>query len=292
MWTKRTHRIAPGETLTGIAMQHGFGENWRPIWNLNTKVHRDLTTSDPNMVPVGATLRIPRTPEEYTKVLQSLDELDRDSRANMREVRSELQSAKTTVDRQAAAVDLAADVLLAGKGAVKAATKLGTRYGTYMVRKKGLEVLNKFASTAVATLEPHAGTVFQNLGDGALSQVIHLQAGHRASGATMATKAGTGFLKDAGKQSAVYLTKMALPAETAFGFAELVGIACDLVLKGLEAVSPSSIAKAVVWAIDEHPDDTYKKATDMIDAAEKKALERVRQAKERVLQEKSVVYGP
>ena len=69
-----THQIRQGETLSGIAKEYGFGNNWHPIMNLN--VHKKLlNTNDERRIPAGSSILIPRTAEEYDDAIASLNDL-------------------------------------------------------------------------------------------------------------------------------------------------------------------------------------------------------------------------
>ncbi|CAN5586857.1 hypothetical protein BH23BAC1_BH23BAC1_25370 [soil metagenome] len=71
---KTIHTILPKETLSNIAIKYGFGKNWKPVWIYNTKIQKILG-SNPDVIPVGAKIWIPRSEEGYKKLIKKFEQL-------------------------------------------------------------------------------------------------------------------------------------------------------------------------------------------------------------------------
>jgi len=94
------------------------------------------------------------------------------------------------------------------------------------------------------------------------------------------------------KQGALFVAKAVAPAEAANGLAELTSILCDAVLKGVDAIAPSNVAKAYMWlTTGETPEDTYKRTRKAIQDGYQRSIEHLRTAKTGLEQQKKAVYG-
>jgi len=293
------HKIRPGDSLSAIASQYGFGTEWRPIWNYNTVIKKLLRSGSQDNIPVGTTIVIPRTAQEYDNAVRSLKELqaeiDKDTAKSLRE----LDGYKAEADRTGAAVDITADVLLAAKGAVKASIKYGPRYAKYIIRKEALTALIGTADKLAGLSDSNEGLVVKNAGKAVVDQSVMIQA-KRAFDAQKAHKGfATGMAKSMGKKAAVTSAKAIAPVEMANGVGEAVDILCDVALavgKGaiaaVETVAPSKVAKGIVWAMaGEHPDDTNARMKKHVESTGRQSAQRLRDTITKLQVEKKKVYN-
>jgi hypothetical protein len=66
--------LRSGDSLSQVAARFHF-ESWVPIWNYNTKV-RPVLGGDPNKVPAGATIFIPRSERGYDRLAAKYKSLE------------------------------------------------------------------------------------------------------------------------------------------------------------------------------------------------------------------------
>ena len=292
------HNIRPGDSLSAIAEQYGFGGKWQPILNFN--IHKKILTSrDERKIPAGVSIVIPRTPREYDGAIKSLRDLlvevDRDMAKSLRE----LDGYKAEADRTGAAVDIAADVAFAAKGAVKASIKLGPRYAKYIMRKEVLQVALSTADKLAGLGDSNDGLVVKNAGKAAVEQSVMMQAKRTFDAQKGQRSFATGMAKSLGKKATVTSAKAIDPVEMANGVGELVDVFCDVALavgKGavsaVEAVAPSKVAKSFVWwKSGEHPDDTNARMKKFVTSTNQKSAERLRTTITKLQVEKKKVYG-
>lgn len=64
------HTIQRGESLSKIGNKYGF-KDWKPIYNYNTKIHKVLG-KDPDFLEEGTKIIIPRTSEDYIRLIKKL----------------------------------------------------------------------------------------------------------------------------------------------------------------------------------------------------------------------------
>ena len=293
------HRIRPGDSLSAIAGQYGFGTDWKPIWNYNTQVKKVLHSGNKNDIPAGTTIVIPRTAREYAAAINGLQdllgEIDKDTAKSLKE----LDGYKAEADRTAAAVDITADVLFAAKGAAKASIKYGPRYAQYIIRKEALTAVMSAADKLSGLGESNEGLVVKNAGKATIEQSVMLQA-KRAFDAQKGQRSfATGMAQSMGKKAAVTSAKAIAPVEMANGVGEAVDILCDVALavgKGaiaaVEAVAPSKVAKAFIWATaGEHPDDTNARMKKHVADTGRKSAERLRTTIAKLQSEQKVVHS-
>lgn len=293
------HKIRPGENLTVIAGQYGFGNAWKPIWKYNTVVKNTLVAVDKDRIPSGKSIVIPRTEKEYDEAIRSLQtlltEVDRDTAKSLRE----LDGYKAEADRVGAAVDIAADVAFAAKGAVKASVKLGPRYAKYIMRKEAMTAALSAVDKVAGLGDSNEGLIVKNAGTAAVDQAVMMQA-KRAFDAQKGKQGfATGMAKSMGKKAAVTSAKAIAPVEMANGVGEIVDVLCDVALavgkgavKAVEAVAPSKVAKGFVWVKSgEHPDDTNARMKRFVASTGKKSAERLRKTISVLQKEKKNVYG-
>lgn len=115
-----THAVARGESLSLIAPKYGFPQ-WRPIWNFNTKVHRVLGPN-PDLIPAGARIFIPRTLQGYENMIRKLRSLKDQMAAEGDKLKFELEAEHYKHKGSRVLFDLAGDVeTLIGTVALKAA---------------------------------------------------------------------------------------------------------------------------------------------------------------------------
>ena len=293
-----THQIRQGETLSGIAKEYGFGSNWQPIMNLN--VHKKLlSTTDERRIPAGSSILIPRTAQEYDAAIASLNDLLRQVDKDATQSIKELDAYKAEADRTGAYVDIAADVAFALKGAVKASITYGPRYAKYVIRKETLEAAVSVADKVLGLSESDEGRIVKSAGDAVVDQSVMLQAKRAFDN----QKAGKSFQANlAGsmaKKAAVTSAKVVAPIEMTNGVGEIVDVVCDValaagkgVIKAVEAVAPSKVAKGIVWAQSgEHPDDTNARMKRFVHTTRQKSATRLRTTITKLKDERKVVYG-
>ena len=287
----KEHVIRSGETLSGIAGQYGFSGNWKPIWNYNTKVRKTLTSGDPDLIRAGVKITIPRTSMEYDVAISRLTKLlayvDIDKEKNLRELRGY----KAEADTMGARVDLAADVAFAIKGSVKASIKYGPRLAKVVMRKEALSLISS-AALSVAELKGSSNEelVIQSVGTAYADSSLFR--GTKIHGDKLGRHFRKNIAKSFIKKAATTVAKTVAPVEKASGFAEAVGFVCDLALKGVEAVSPSNVAKLYVWArTGEHPADTYASMQRLVSKQAMNSRKRLEQSIKYVHHEKATVYG-
>jgi len=292
------HKIRPGENLTVIAGQYGFGSDWRPIWQYNTVVKRTLNAANKDSIPAGASIVIPRTTKEYDDTIKTLQhlliEVGRDTAKSLRE----LDGYKAEADRVGAAVDIAADIAFAAKGAVKASVKLGPRYAKYIMRKEAMTAVLSAVEKVSGLDNSHEGLIIKNAGTATVDQAVMIQARRTFDAQKGRNGFAGGMAKSMGKQAAVISAKAVAPAEMANGVGEIVDVLCDVAIaagKGamnaVEAIAPSKVAMGFVWFMSgEHPHDTNERVKKFVATTGQKSAERLRKTITSLQQEKKSVY--
>ncbi len=295
----RVHTIQSGDSLSAIAQQYGFEGGWEPIWKYNTRVKHTLTSGDRNKISPGIAIVIPRTTEEYNKAIAGLKTLLTDVDKDTAQSLKELAGYKADADKVGAAVDIAADVAFAAKGAVKASMKYGPRYAKYIMRKEAFQAVLSAADKLSGLGDSNEGLVVKSAGDAAVEQSVMLQAKRSFDAQKAKASFTTGAAKSLGKKATVTSAKAIAPVEMANGVGELVDVLCDVALavgKGavtaVEAVAPSKIAKGFVWmTTGEHPDDTNTRMKKFIEDAGQRSAKRLRGTIASLETEKNKVYG-
>ncbi len=294
----RVYKIRPGDTLSAIAEQYGFGDKWHPILNYN--IHKKILTSrDPKKVPAGVSILIPRTAKEYDEAIKGLQELQLEVGKDTAKSLRELDGYKAEADRTGAAVDIAADVIFAAKGAAKASIKYGPRYAKYIMRKDALQVALSTAEKLAGLADSNEELVIKNAGKAVVDQSVMLQFKRTLDAQKFQRSLGTGMAKSLGKKATVVSAKAIAPVEMANGIGEMVDVLCDVALavgkgaiKAVEAVAPSKVAKGFVWwQSGEHPDDTNARMKRFVTATSQKSAERLRTTIVKLQIEKKEVYG-
>lgn len=68
------HVVQRGETLTTISRAYGLG-SWSPIWKFNTECRAILKGGNPDQIPVGVVIYIPRSRASYDAAIKNLSAL-------------------------------------------------------------------------------------------------------------------------------------------------------------------------------------------------------------------------
>ena len=286
----QAYKVEKGDTLSNIAAKFGF-DSHDPLFRYNTRVQQNISGGDPDKLQSGTTIIIPRTQSEYADVLENLENLKKVVVEDSADILKELGVAKQEAEAFGAKIDLAAELAMVGKGAVKASIKLGSkRLKSLALKKKMLEASQKVVAAGL----PQDGAdslVIDKMTGAAVDNSTLVMAGRGLNTARMHEK----FVKDTGKayakKVAVYTTRAITPVEQADGMAECVSMIADLVISGLEGVKPTNVAKIWLWATTgETPDDTNRKATEYVKQQTTRSLERLTGAIGRVRKEQQVVY--
>lgn len=294
----RVHTIRSGDSLSAIAEQYGFEGGWDPIWKYNCK-KQILTSGDSSRIPVGVDIIIPRTAKEYDTAIGGLKTLLTDVDKDTAQSLKELAGYKAEADKVGAAVDIAADVAFAAKGAVKASLKYGPRYARYIMRKEAFQAVLSAADKLSGLGDSNEGIVLKNAGQAVVDQSVMLQAKRSFDAQKAKGSFATGAAKSLGKKAAVTSAKAIAPVEMANGVGELIDVLCDVALvvgkgavKMVEAVAPSKLAKGFVWiTTGEHPDDTNTRMKKFIQEAGQRSAKRLRGTIASLETEKVEVYG-
>jgi hypothetical protein len=284
--------------LSSIAEQYGFGHKWQPIRNLNL-YKKILTSPDATKIPAGKSILIPRKISEYDEAIRSFNELlsavDKDAAKSLRE----LDEYKRAADRFGTTVDIVADIAFAAKGAVKASIKLGPRFAKYIIRKEALSAAVKVAEKVTGLGNSGEELVIKNAGKAVVDQSVMLQA-KRTFDAQKSNKSfATGMAGSFAKKAAVTSAKVVAPVEMANGIGEVVDVLCDValaagggVIKSIEAIAPSKVAKGFVWfQSGEHPDDTHARMKRFVQSTNRRSADRLRSTITKLQSEKQAVYS-
>jgi hypothetical protein len=294
----RVHKIKAGETLAAIAQQYGFGSDWKPILNINVD-KGILTTRDETRIPAGKDLLIPRSRQEYDEAIRALKVLLNEVGKDMAQSLRELDGYKAEADRTGTAVDIAADVAFAVKGAAKASIKYGPRYAKYVMRKEAFSAALSTAEKLAGMSDSNEELVVKNTGKAVVDQSVMMQAKRVFDGQKAQKSFGVGMAKSLGKKAAVTSAKTVAPVEMANGLGEVVDVLCDAAMaigsgavKAVEAVAPSKIAKGFVWfRSGEHPDDTHTRMKRFVESTNRNSADRIRTTITKLHKEKADVYG-
>lgn len=294
----RVYKVRPGDSLSAIAEQHGFGSKWQPILNYNI-LKKILATRDERRIPAGISIAIPRTASEYDESIKILRELQLEVSKDMAKSLKELDGYKAEADRVGATVDIAADVVFAAKGAARASIKYGPRYAKYIMRKEALKVALSAAEKLTGIGDGNEELIVKNAGSAVVDQSVMIQAKRTFDAQKGQRNFGVGMAKSLGKKATVISAKAIAPVEMANGVGEAVDVLCDVALavgKGamsaIEAVAPSKIAKGFIWwQSGEHPDDTNARMKKYVTSASQKSAERLRTTIAKLQDEKKKVYG-
>jgi hypothetical protein len=68
------YRLRPGDTLSHVAVRFHF-KSWVPLWNYNTRV-RPILGDDPDKIPAGTTIFIPRSQLGYDRLMAKYKSLE------------------------------------------------------------------------------------------------------------------------------------------------------------------------------------------------------------------------
>src|SRR5688572_9725230 len=68
------HVTKKGESLSAIATHYKV-RSWQPIWRYNTAVRAVLTSGNPDAIPAGTVLYIPRSRKGYERTIGELKAL-------------------------------------------------------------------------------------------------------------------------------------------------------------------------------------------------------------------------
>jgi len=294
----RVYKIRPGDSLSAIAEQHGFGSKWQPILNYNVE-KKILTSRDERKIPIGVSIVIPRMAEEYDAAIKGLQDLLSEVEKDMVKSLKELDGYKAEADRVGGYVDIAADVVLAAKGAVKASIKYGPRYAKYIMRKEVLQAAVSTVDKLVGLSDSNDGLIIKNAGKAVVDQSVMIQAKRAFDAQKGQSSFTTGMAQSMGKKAAVVSAKSIAPVEMANGVSEIVDVLCDMAFKVgkgtiavVEQIAPSKAAKAFVWFVSgEHPDDTNDRMKRFVASTNKNSSARLRTTIVKLQSEKKEVYG-
>lgn len=286
----RVHIVDSGETLGQIAEKYGFS-SYEPIYNYNTKVQQNILSADPNEIMAGTSIVIPRSYEKYESVVKLLQSLKQSVVDDAREIEEELGAIKGEADAYAGEIDLYSELATLTVTGTAQVARLGSKRLTKMlIKKKTLQAAQKVIAAAL----PQDGAdslVIDKATGAAVDNSIFVMADRGLRSAKVKKDFAKGMAKGYAKKTAIFVTRAITPVEHANGSAELVSIVLDGILSGVDAIKPSNIAKAWLWATtSETPDDTNRKALEQVRRTTGASLDRLSSSISRLQKEKSDVY--
>ena len=260
--------------------------NWKPIRNFNAKV---LTSGSDDLIYPGVKIIIPRTNAEYDETIARLKNLlgyvDRDKEATLKE----MQQNKANTDRRGAQVDIAADIIFAGKGAAKGFLKYGGKVRKVVMRKHAYAAATS-AAIAISNANGLEGVVLKSTGS-AISDSSIFQ-GTRRHGRKLQSNFKKSIAQSVTKMAVTNVARAIAPLEKANGFAAAVDAICSIAIGGIEAVSPSKVAKFYVWIrTGEHQDDTYNNMQRVVKKGAIWEKNRLKEAIKKLTRDQKLVYG-
>jgi hypothetical protein len=104
-----THTIRAGESLSLIARRYKF-RSWEPIWIFNTQIRRVLVSGDPNHIPEGMAIFIPRSEKGYDNLITKLKVLEVQMEGSLDQERYRLEGDWDNFQVTRAKFDLAGDI--------------------------------------------------------------------------------------------------------------------------------------------------------------------------------------
>jgi len=268
-----SHRVQAGESLSRIAQAYGF-QRWEPIYVYNTKIHRILG-ADPNFVPQGEEIWIPRSNDGYDRLVRKLRALQSEAAGRADQILYQLEGEWNKHQAERVKFDFYGDVL----------TLLGT------VGAKAIEAALKARMAALTTGRAHAAA--QYLADQAakkLAEELGRTLKDKAINAALSTV--DEYLADAHKR--LYLSqKKGLDAIQTVSLRHgksLLDIA-DLVL---DYASVSNVADMVlahtVLGGRETPEQTYQQAVETVRKSARATQAALSEKIYKIDQEKRIVY--
>jgi len=296
------HQVKSGETLSGIASKYGL-TSYESIWNFNSLVKGRPISSDAKTIPVGASIAIPLTVEQYKSAIATMREVKLANDRDFSRIARDLNEDKAKADRFAKRLDLVADVAFAFKGAGKAVLKYGSRQATLVVGKETL----KLVPSVIDTVNPNADSTEAKVVSRSLSVAADnslLPLAGRAPNRRLVTKSVGKEVIDAAVESA---TKRAEDAELISGtMAEGINMLTDLAVqglsigarglslgvKGLEAINPSSIAKFSFGVIyGKTPDEIHRETQANIEKTRKNIRQNIDRRILQLQKDRKTVHG-
>lgn len=280
-----TVRLTQSATLADIARRHGFSD-WHPVWNYNSKVKKNHLPADPQaLLPVGSTLMIPNTPQEYNHIISSLRHTRRDLQEDTALTLQQLQQAKKTADAWGTGVDLAADI-----------AEIFVASGVKAIRYTGIVRRQMIEKTAIHTLQK--ATAFagrydaEDVEDG---EKLKRTAAKSASEA-LADQALKRKFSSAGRGFAKGFAAGMVSEGVGHKFGELARVIAVAALQGVEAavesIQPSKLAQYYVKiTTGQSPEKTYEQAVELARKTAADSAHLLDASIHRLSTEKNAVYG-
>ena len=291
MASQGKHRVQNGETLDGIAKKFGLPGH-EPIWRFNSQVLQKPISNDPNKIAAGVEITIPLTLAQYEIAITRLRELKRYSDKDFNAIENALNEDKAEMDRFGKRIDLAADVIFAVKGIGKAVLTYGSRYATLIVGKETLKLVPKVADAINPNSDSAEGQIAKRAGNVVAENSLLPLAGRAPKPGLV----GKSLLKEGADAAVENLTRKAVEANKLADWqSEAIKMISKIAMngvKGLEAISPSGVAKlAIGLRYGQTPDEVHREAINNIRQSRDAARRSVESSIARLLSERQTVYA-